>query len=154
VTLTVVPEQPMARVIQLEPGKQSRVTYTGSGKCHHRGSFIVDEGARTVECEACGAALDAFQVLLDYANKERSWKHWQGEVRETQKRVDELKDEERKVKARTKSASRKEAGAAVAAERARTERERMDIAELARDVGGLARRIERLCRTLAKEQSP
>jgi hypothetical protein len=68
----------------------------------------------------------------------------QAETRKAQKHLEELKEEERKVKARTQSASRKEANVAVEAERARTERARLDTIEIAREVAVFARRIEAL----------
>jgi hypothetical protein len=98
-------------------------------------------GVRIVQSQ-----LDPFQVLLEYARKER---HWQplGSGHETTQGAEApgtLKEEERKVKARTQSASRKEANVAVEAERARTERARLDTIEIAREVAVFARRIEAL----------
>ncbi len=148
-TLSIVTDPAPAPVIHLDPGKQSEIRREGP-YCRHR-QYVLDEGRRSLECGSCGAPLDPYEVLLDYAQSERRWVHFETEARRAEARLDELKAEERKVKARTKSASRKEAAAAVAAERLRTERERMEISELARDVAGLARRIERTARALAKE---
>lgn len=128
-------------------GQQSEVAPTkkGKGKCYHRGAFTLDEEERTVQCH-CGATLDAFTLLLAYANRERDWRYYDLEVREAQKRLAELQREERKVKARTKSASRKDANAAVAAERERTEHERIQIIVAAREIAQLGARVERLAR--------
>lgn len=131
-------------IVHLDFQRQTAVApLTGKGKCYHRGAFALDEEARTVQCHRCGASLDAFTLLLQYAQREREWRFYDVEVREAEKRLAELKDEERKVKARTKTAARKDADEAVAAERARTERERYEITQAARDIAQLARRIER-----------
>lgn len=136
---------PPDNVVRLTFGQQSEIapTKTGKGKCYHRGTFTLDEEERTVQCH-CGATLDAFTLLLAYANRERDWRYYDLEVRDAQKRLAELKTEERKVKARTKAASRKDADAAVAAERARSEQERFQIIQAARDIAASCRRIERL----------
>ena len=148
--LVLDPPQAVAPVIRLDFDKQTKIEREGR-TCYHRGAFKLDGAARSVNCGTCGAPLDPFQLLLDYAERERTWRYYDSEIRRAEAQLQELKDEERKVKARTKSASRKEAAAAVAAERVRTERERMEISELARDVAGLARRIERAARALSKE---
>lgn len=143
-TLELVPDPELAPVIHLEPGRQTDIKREGP-YCFHR-QYELDEGSKAVTCGRCGAPLDAFQVLLDYAHRERHWRYLDGEARDAEKRLAELKAEERKVKARTKNATRKEADSAVAEERARTERERMVISELARDAGALCRRIDGLAR--------
>jgi hypothetical protein len=136
---------PPDNVVRLAFGQQSEIapTKTGKGKCYHRGAFTLDSEERTVQCH-CGATLDAFTLLLAYANRERDWRDYDLQVREAQQRLDELKDEERKVKARTKAASKKDADAAVAAERARSEQERFQIIQAARDIAASCRRIERI----------
>ena len=111
--------------------------------CQHE-QTIVDEVVRSVECGTCGAPLDAFQVLLEYARKERHWRHWQAEVSRCHNELAKLKEEERKVKARTKSHARKDALEAVRLEQLHTERMRLDIVQIARDVGAAAKRIEQL----------
>lgn len=147
-------DPPVAQVIRHDFGGLAAIKERGAttsyGHCRHMAT-VVDEVARTVGCATCGAMLDPIGVLLEYARKERHWRGWDAELNRTQQRIDALKEEERKVKARTKSASRKEAAAAVAAERERTERERIEITELARDVAGIARRIERAARALPAE---
>ena len=111
--------------------------------CHHHRT-VLDEQRRAVACRDCATALDAFDVLLEYAHGERRWVSRLGEVREAEQRLAALKEEERKVKARTKAASRKDSNAAVAAERARGERERGEIIQAARDIAAGCRRIERI----------
>jgi len=143
-TLELVPDPPVAPVIHLDPGRQSAFK-SDSRHCSHR-QYELNDYDKTVACGSCGAPLEAFQILRDYAHRERHWRYLDREARDAEKRLEELKVEERKVKARTKNAQRKEADAAVAAERVRTERERLVISELARDIGGLSRRIDGLTR--------
>ncbi len=142
-TLELVPDAPVAPVIHLDFDRQSEIKHEKF--CRHR-KYLVHADTRTVSCATCGAPLEAFKVLLDYAQRERSWRHYDSEIRRATERLAELRAEERKVKARTKNATRKEADAAVEAERVRTERERMVAAELARDAGALCRRIDGLMR--------
>lgn len=110
--------------------------------CAHE-AIRVDPEDRTVSCGGCGKALDAFDVLHQYARKERTWRFWEKEIRDKTEALAKLKADERKTKARTKAASRKDAAAAVAAERAQSERERIEISEATRDIVELCRRIER-----------
>lgn len=132
----------IAPVLQMVPRAQT--TVKGSPRfCRHR-QTVVDESDRTVACGSCGKALDAFQVLLEYARRERHWQCWDQEVGNKTRELAELKDEERKVKARTKNAARKDAGEAVAAERARTEKTRHEVIMAARDVTALGKRIEQM----------
>jgi len=84
---------------------------------HYR--YVINTESRTVKCGTCEAALDAFDVLKEYAAKERTFKHWEQQSLDAQRRLAALKDEERKVKARTRAASRKDAAQAVADERMR-----------------------------------
>jgi hypothetical protein len=134
----------IAPVLQLVPGGHT-TKVQGYSFCRH-GRTLLEAEQRVVTCRDCGKTLDAFDVLLEYAQGERRWQSREAECRDAAKRLEELKSEERKVKARTKNASRKEAAAAVAAEQVRTERERLVIAELARDAGALCRRIDGLTR--------
>lgn len=122
-------------------GQQSDIEERDRHCRHH--SYKLDSTTRTVRCGVCQSQLDAFQVLLDYARDERSWRHWDQERSRQMTQLEELKAEERKVKARLRNASRKEADEAVAHERARSEKERFEIIQAARDMGELARRIER-----------
>lgn len=42
-----------------------------SFKCRHE-SFVLDEEAHTVTCKDCGALIDPFAVLVQYASRQRS----------------------------------------------------------------------------------
>lgn len=118
--------------------------------CRHE-QTVVDEVERTVECGTCGATLDAFSVLLQYARKERHWRHWQREVARCHNELAKLKEEERKVKARTRSASRKDAAEAVRAERERTEESRRRIIAVADDLSRCVRRLHHWARSTEGE---
>jgi predicted nucleotidyltransferase len=145
VILEPIPKPPpMAPVIRLDPGRQTEIKQS-THFCFHR-QYEVDESTHTVACGSCGIPLDAFEILLDYAQRERSWRYYENEITRAKEALAELKAEERKVKARTRNASRKEAEAAVAEERVRSEKARREITEKARDIGQLCRRIEQLAR--------
>lgn len=135
----------IAPVLQLVPGpaQQNKLKGWGYETCRHQRTELNTED-RTVKCRDCGKALDAFGVLLEYAHGERRWQQWQQEQRAAAARVAQLKEEEKKIKARTKAASRKDATEAVRAEQARTEKMRFDTIQAARDMAALARRIEQL----------
>lgn len=137
----------MGDVIQRDFGGLAQIHEQGAGPrpCRHR-STIVDEVARTVVCSTCGAPLDPITVLLEYARKERHWRNWTAEMLKTQSQLKQLQTEVVKAKARLKYALRKDAAVAVAEEHIRTERMRLQITELARDIGRSCRRIEQLAK--------
>ena len=70
--------------------------------CQH-GRIIVDEAVREVTCAKCGAKLDAFSILLDYAKRDdRAWMTWLGLVAKTKslrEKKDKLESEVRNLKA-------------------------------------------------------
>ncbi len=133
----------IAPVLQLIPGGQT-TKVQGHSFCGHDRA-LVDVALRVVTCRDCGKTLDAFDRLLEYAQGERAWQSREKECRDAAKRLHELKAEERRVKARTKSASRKDSDTAVRDEQARTEKMRLEVIQAARDVGALAKRIEQRC---------
>jgi hypothetical protein len=130
-------------VITVAFGRETEVKERDRLHCRHH-SYKLDTEDRTVNCGACGAGLDAFDTLLEYANKERRWHHWDKEQRETQARLNELKEEEKRVKARTRAASRKDAATAVAEEKRKEGLRKKAIADLAREMKKTCERIERL----------
>lgn len=135
----------IAPVLQFVPGPPRQIKVKGHGYafCRHVGTEV-DAETRTVTCRQCGKTLDAFDVLLEYARKERTWQNWRDQQRAAAARVEQLKAEEKRVKARTKSASRKDSEQAVRDEQVRTEKMRFEVIQAARDVAALARRIEAL----------
>jgi len=74
--------------------------------CLHR-SVLVDDNARTVECSKCGANLDPFAVLLTYARDGDRLRWMYLEIQQANKTIEELKAEERRVKARLRNARKK-----------------------------------------------
>ena len=120
--------------------------------CQHR-LWIVDPDTRTVACgaEECGVALDPFDLLMEYANRERRFVDWEGRAREIGKQVDALKAEEKKIKSRTKAASRKDANAAVNDERRKEAARRDYIRGFASEIARLADSIQR---HLPKSEDP
>ncbi len=135
---------PVLGVVDHTPADATELAET-AGRCRHAKIRVARED-RTVSCGQCGKKLDPFDLLLQYAKGERRWQHFAKLVREAETKLTEIKDEERKTKARLKNASRKEASTAVAAEQTRTERMRIEITETARDIVEKCRRIEQLAR--------
>lgn len=128
----------------LRPVFGSQTEVTRSGFCQHW-QMEIDEGKRTLTCKTCGALLDPFDVHLQYARRERSWRYWDGQRKEAEQRVEELKAEEKRIKARMANASRKDANAAVMAERERWREKRQRLAwkakEIEREAGELKRAL-------------
>ena len=93
-----------APVLRLVPS--SGYTIERGKPCRHLGLAVVEE-QRTLTCKACGAVVDPFDVVLGYARSERSWQQWEAEERKCRARLVDLKDEERRTKARLKHARAK-----------------------------------------------
>lgn len=110
--------------------------------CRHEG-YVIDPSERTVECARCAAKLEPFTVLLEYAERERRWRHWSTEEGAVRKRVHELKEEEKRVKLRTRQHDRKDAEVAVRAERRRIFERLHHLAFDARRIVEFASKIER-----------
>lgn len=85
------------------------------GKFCVHASHRVNETQRTVKCAECGAALDPFQVVLQYARKDRVRDDMRAQVAELRGKLVELYKEEKRIKARVRNAKRKDADAAVSA---------------------------------------
>ena len=77
--------------------------------CRHL-PCTIDVDHRLVECLLCGAVLDPFQVLLEFASQQRSCENYVSKAQKIRASIDALTDEERRLKARIRSA-RKKAGA-------------------------------------------
>ena len=118
-------------------------------RCRHH-AYEIDALARLVRCQSCGAELDAFKVLNEYATGERTFRDYRRMTRLQSSRLEDLRAEEKRVKARTRNASRKDAGDAVAAERKR-------LAELARSLRSSIeqskRKVEWLAKTIDGDQA-
>lgn len=134
---------PVLGVVERAPPANQTEIGPGYRFCRHGQVQLAMEG-RAVSCVTCGKTLDAFDVLLEYAQREREWRYFEKQISEAHERLEKLKSEERKTKARLKHASRKEANAAVAAERATQERASLEIVEWVRDIRQKCASIERL----------
>jgi hypothetical protein len=132
------------RVLRLVPRAQTDVSES-SRHCRHAETLLC-ESSRRVSCKACGALLDAFDVLMGYARRERTWRYWDAETRQARLDLEALKSEERCVKARTANALRKDADHAVAEERRKSEANRRAIARAAKEMIALGWKIMRLAR--------
>jgi hypothetical protein len=134
-----------APVLRLVP----RATTDVSGSSRHcaHGATMLCESSRRVSCKECGALLDAFDVLMQYARRERTWRYWDAETRQAKLDLAALKSEERCVKARTANALRKDAEHAVAEERRKSEVNRRAIARAAKEMIALGWKIMRLTRS-------
>lgn len=86
--------------------------------CRHEAMHL-DVDSRTVECAYCDARLDPFEVMRQYAYRERTWRRWDRATRDQMAKLEELKEQERRIKARVRNAARKDADLAVQEERRR-----------------------------------
>jgi hypothetical protein len=94
-------------VIQLNSEAKHTLTIKqGEGICFHRG-VVLSEQMRTVECSGCGAVLDPFAVLLEYAKQERQLGWSRKALQKTKEEMAELKKEERRIKQRIARAKKK-----------------------------------------------
>jgi len=107
-------------------------------------SPIVDETSRTVTCKRCKTLLDPIDVLLQVASEHARWVQLGEEQRLLAQQVGQLKEEEKRVRARTKSHSRKDADEAVAAERARHEEQRLHVLTRTDEIRRCLARIDHL----------
>ena len=131
-------------VISVSFGEKTTVKDRTSdpSRCFHR-RYEVDDESRTIACRLCGKVVDAFSVLLEYANEGSRWEHARKRRRELSASVEALLKEEKLIKARLKSASRKDAKKAVADERAKLKEQQRRTAANAREIVLLAQRIVR-----------
>ena len=84
--------------------------------CDHP-AVRLDDHSRSMECTQCGAVLDPFDFLRRNAmTLQRAWrdhKYVKGQLDELNKRVGELKKEERRIKARIATLKKRDASAVV-----------------------------------------
>lgn len=104
----------------------------------------VDEVSRTVTCKRCKQQLDPIDVLIMVSRQHEQWTRLLEETSAMRKALEALKAEEKRVKQRTKSHGRKDAAEAVAAERAKLEQQRFDIARRLDEARGSLDGIDRL----------
>ncbi len=111
----------------------------------------VDEVSRLVTCRRCNSQLDPVDVLLEVSHRHADWVRLAEETRTMRKELNALKDEEGRVKARTRAASRKDATAAVEDERRKSLTRRLEIAGKARDIAALCKQLHKLA--LSKDEA-
>jgi hypothetical protein len=117
------------------------------GKTCYPHSPVVDSVSRTVKCRRCEQQLDPVDVLITVSRQHEDYKRMLEETSTMRKQFAALEAEEKRVKARTKAASRKDAQAAVEEEREREGLRRQQTAEAAKEIARLSERILRLART-------
>lgn len=85
--------------------------WTATRKCTHQ-SVLVEEPTREVTCAQCGVVLDAFTVLLQYANRERRFEWSSQDVQREHKarraQCEQLRAEEKRLKARVRAAKKRD----------------------------------------------
>lgn len=113
--------------------------------CRHRHTDLYPR-SRQIVCADCGKLLDPFDLLLQYANRERSWRHYETEEQETRARNATLLDEEKRIKARIRSAKRRDVEEALELQRKQLRERERRIEMNAREIAELAGRIARAVR--------
>lgn len=96
----------IARQVLAELGDESKTTIelrSPPGYCRHP-HITIYRNTAVVECRDCKAWLDPVKVLEEYADNERALEYSRREVRRLREQLDELKREERNIKARIKRA--------------------------------------------------
>ncbi len=84
---------------------------TGQWCLHDRYTVVYQQ--RLVTCNACGATLDPFVIVERWARGHAVRDGYRKQVADLQKKLVELHAEERRIKARTRNARRKDADLAV-----------------------------------------
>lgn len=76
--------------------------------CSHP-AILLDPGYRVVECEKCKEIIDPFDYLVEWANNDRNLntmrKRIKAEIKRRSKILEELKRQERNLKARIRKKS-------------------------------------------------
>jgi hypothetical protein len=150
-------EKPGAKVVHLfgPPPAVEGAPIIGEryGRCY-RHSPELDADTRAVTCGRCKASLDPFDTLMLVAQRHEEWARLSDESRTMRKELEALKAEEQRVRQRTQSHARKDAAEAVAAERAKTERQRFEIGQSVDDARRALDRIDRRIGRLAIVRRP
>lgn len=75
-------------------------------RCWHEEKVLIDEHFRILECENCGAKINAFDYLVSIARRnDMMWdkrKEYEKEAIESAKRLEDLKRKERNARSRLK----------------------------------------------------
>jgi hypothetical protein len=140
-------DEPGALVIHLfgpPPAVEGAPEAPWSGKGCYPHWPIVDRALRAVTCKRCDANLDPVEVLLDVASKHAEWQRLIGETSTMRAQLATLQKDEKLTRERTKSLARKDAAEAVAAERAKLERQRFEVMTRTDDIRRALQRIDQL----------
>lgn len=131
-------------VVRVAFGSETRIVHPSlaRGACRHI-SYELDVESRVARCK-CGVELDPFQILLDYARAERNWRYYAREEQQTRERIATLAQEERRIKARIRTARRRDPETAIQEHRKRTATRDRTIAWNAREIEEMAQRIRKL----------
>ena len=81
--------------------------------CLHASYTVIDE-QRKILCRTCNGQLDAFDLILRLAHRQAHRENIEKEITELRKTLAALRAEEKRCKARTRNARKKDADAAVA----------------------------------------
>lgn len=81
-----------------------------AGYCSHTYAYIYEQD-RLLECRDCGASIDPYKFLAQFAHKERRLGYTKEEIASAEKRLAELLADERRTKARLRNARKKLAAA-------------------------------------------
>lgn len=82
---------------------------------HYYHGWRVDDEKRTLNCQRCGEDLDPYKALGRIAREFEAVRRARAELKSLREHIDRLSDEEKRIKARTKNANRKDAKVAAAA---------------------------------------
>jgi hypothetical protein len=109
-------------------------------------SPIIDKVSRLTTCKRCESQLDPVDVLLEVADRHQEYVRMLEETKIMRRSLEQLREEEKKTKARMKSHSRKDAEAAVQAERERMEEQLRRALGHAQEIQRAGRLIEQVIR--------
>lgn len=130
------------KVVRVAFGTETRIVRDRERVCRHL-QYELELDTRVARCQ-CGAQLDTFQILLEYARAERHWRHYATEEREIRERLAALAAEERRIKARIRNARRRDPESALEEHRKRSAARDRTIAWNAREIEEMAARIRKL----------
>jgi hypothetical protein len=130
-------------------GEQGPIATNYSGpKCWNHAP-MVDAVNRTVTCKKCGAGLDPIDVLAKIAHANANADYQRNERRQLAEQVEQLKAEEKRVRARTKSHRNKDARGAVADEKRKQLARCLELKERTEEARRALERIDKLAELIA-----
>lgn len=140
-------EKPRGLVIHLfgePPEVEGTPETTGSARRCWPHAPLIDNQSRLVTCKRCNRQLDPVDVLLQVADRYDDYLRISTETSTMRKQLEELRAEEKRIKARMAAHSRKDAVAAVAEERERWQKRLYEIATRTAEVSRACKRIDQL----------